>query len=129
MIVKIRFDAHQESTRQSDILFEPTGFAFPHAPLFPLGENPDSSVYVGILNETGFETARSVMADLQSFFDYNDWLDAREAFHIGLAMEGISVRVVPIEFDGFAAWCHTEGVRPTESALDAYAEISAKNLG
>jgi len=127
MIVKIHSDAHGKDHFQCGKLSATIAFTHRKETPSTANDNNHPFIFLGVLSATDFGVARSVMADLQSYADYNDWLDAREAFHIGLAMEGESVRVVPIEFERFAAWCRAARIRPTVTAFDTYAGITAEN--
>jgi hypothetical protein len=107
----------------------PSGVQVTGSALVPYGEgpvcelalDPSAPVIIGILDASGFEAARSLMPELQSYVDYGDWLDVREGAQIGWAMTGVDARIVPVDFQRFVSWCEAACLKPSEAALDAYA--------
>jgi hypothetical protein len=71
--------------------------------------------------EADFPWAQIVIPDLCRYSDYQDWLDHREGFQIGLSMAGVEVSTIPVELVHFLAWCRIVPMRPSERALDQFA--------
>ena len=89
--------------------------------------DPSAPAIIGILDTFGFEAARSLIPELQSYADYCDWLDVREGAQIGLAMTGVDARIMPVVFQLFLSWCEAACLRPSEAALDAYARTVVRS--
>ncbi len=76
---------------------------------------------IALLNKDEFAQARTVVADLNVYSDYREWLESREGFQMGLAMAGVEVKMVPVVLPQFLAWRRLTGAPPTERALNAFA--------
>jgi hypothetical protein len=73
------------------------------------------------LNE--FERTRTIISDLAHYNSYQDWLDTREGFQIGLAMAGVDVKCVAVALPALLAWCRLTNTTPSERAMDAFARL------
>jgi hypothetical protein len=92
----------------------------------PTFVDPQTRAHVGviaILSEEEFAWAQIVIPDLSSFLGYDDWLDCREGFEIGLAMAGVDVKKVSVILSPYLAWCRLTGAQPSERSLDAFASM------
>lgn len=90
----------------------------------PLSAGSRSAVVVGLFDACEFEPARAEIAGLADYFDYEDWLDAREGLQIGLAMIGIDATLIKVEFDHFLEWSRLTETAPSEGALDQFAALA-----
>jgi hypothetical protein len=80
---------------------------------------------IALISEEEFAAAQATIPDLLGYLAYEDWLDRREGFQIGLSMAGITVTTVQIALSPFVAWCRLMETRPTERALDAFAALTS----
>jgi len=83
-----------------------------------------NKVLVGVVPEADFERARDYISELSSYRDYEDWLDSRYGYFMGLSMGGLEARLETVALDDFLDWCGARSLRPSETALDAYAQHS-----
>jgi hypothetical protein len=81
-------------------------------------------VLVGVVSAAEFERARDYIPELSNYRDYDDWLDCRYGRFIGLSLSGAEASLETIALDDFLDWCGARRMRPSEAALDAYAEHS-----
>ncbi len=79
---------------------------------------------IGLVDAGEFERARSDIADLACYVDYDDWLDAREGMQIGLAMAGVDAATVHVDLASFREWTALTGRPCDERALDAFAGVA-----
>jgi hypothetical protein len=70
-----------------------------------------------------FEAGRAVIPEFVEHPTYEDWLDCREGLFMGLSMSGVDSRLVDVSLKDFLAWCETEGLAPSEPALDSFASL------
>lgn len=73
------------------------------------------------ISEQEFAWAQIVVPDLIHYPDYQDWLDHREGYQIGLSMAGLEVNTVAFALVPFLIWCRLFQTRPSQPALDAFA--------
>jgi hypothetical protein len=73
------------------------------------------------ISEEEFAWAQIVIPNLIRYPDYQDWLDHREGFLIGLSMAGVDVNAVPVALVPFLFWCRLARVKPSERTLDEFA--------
>jgi hypothetical protein len=88
--------------------------------------DPQSHAHVGVvsvISEKEFAWAQVVIPDLSSYLSYQDWLDSREGFQIGLAMAGVDVKMISVPLSPFLVWCRLTGTPPAERTLDAFAAM------
>ena len=78
-------------------------------------------VPVALFSHQDFKRARRLMPELESYSDYDDWLDCRHGRMMGLAMAGVETTLVSVTLADFHRWCVERGQPPTEAALDAFA--------
>jgi len=78
-------------------------------------------VLVGVVSAADFKRAQDLMAELSSHRGYDDWLDCRHGRFMGLSMGGADASLVTVALDDFIRWCGDRNLRPSESALDAFA--------
>jgi hypothetical protein len=94
----------------------------------PVSVDPRSNAQVAVMamiSEEDFRGARLVIPDLAAQGDYQDWLDSREGFQMGLAMAGVDVKMMFVTVSQFLTWCRHSQTTPSESALDAFASLLA----
>jgi hypothetical protein len=92
----------------------------------PTFVDPQTRAHVGViavLSEQEFAWAQIVIPDLGSYLGFEDWLDCRDGFEIGLAMAGVDVRKISVVLSPYLAWCRLTGAQPSERSLDAFASI------
>ena len=73
------------------------------------------------ISEEEFAWAQIVVPDLIRYPDYQDWLDHREGFLIGLSMAGVEVNAVPVALVPFLFWCRLAQAKPSQRTLDDFA--------
>jgi hypothetical protein len=83
-----------------------------------------NNVLVGVVSAVDFERARGCISELSNYRDFDDWLDSRYGRFMGLSLSGIEANLETIALDDFLGWCGARRMRPSEAALDAYAEHS-----
>jgi hypothetical protein len=91
--------------------------------IFPDVDSNGGIAAMAMISEEEFAWAQIVIPDLTSYFDFQDWLDRREGFQIGLSMAGVDVRTVSIVLSPFLAWCRLTETAPSERSLDAFASM------
>jgi hypothetical protein len=79
-------------------------------------------VLVGVVSDTDFERAKAVVSGLSNYRDYDDWLDSRYGYFMGLSLGGAEGSLETVPLDDFLNWCGARKMRPGEAALDAYAQ-------
>jgi hypothetical protein len=79
-------------------------------------------VLVGVVSAADFERAQGCIPELLHYSDYEDWLDSRFGRFMGLSLAGADASLETVAVDDFLNWCGASRMRPTEAALDAYAE-------
>jgi hypothetical protein len=92
----------------------------------PTFVDPQTRAHVGViaaLSEEEFAWAQIVIPDLSAYLGYEDWLDCREGFEVGLAMAGVDVRRISVVLSPYLAWCRLTGAQPSERSLDAFASM------
>ena len=80
-----------------------------------------SKVLIAVLSEDEFRRARGVIRGLR-YFSYRDWLDSRYGRFMGLSIAGVDAALETIALDDFFAWCGDYNIRPSEAALDSFAQ-------
>jgi hypothetical protein len=85
-----------------------------------------NKVLVGVVSAADFERARHNMYELSDYRDYDDWLDSRYGRFMGLSLGGVEASLETVALDDFLGWCGARRIRPSEAALDAYAEHSRR---
>jgi len=88
--------------------------------------DPQSHAHIGVIaviSEKEFVWAQVVIPDLGAYSGYQDWLDSREGFQIGLAMAGVDVKMISVSLSPFLVWSRLTGTQPTERTLDAFASM------
>jgi hypothetical protein len=81
-------------------------------------------VLVGVVSEADFERAQGCIPELSDCCGYEDWLDSRYGHFMGLSLGGDEASMETVALDDFLNWCVARRMRPTEAALDAYAQQS-----
>jgi hypothetical protein len=76
---------------------------------------------VALIAKDEFARAQIVIPHLKDYSDFGEWRESREGFQMGLAMAGVDVKMVPVLFAPFLAWCRLTETRPDERSLDAFA--------
>jgi hypothetical protein len=80
-----------------------------------------SNVSIAILSAAEFEIARRLVSGLSSHASYDDWLDCRYGTLMGRSLGGDEAQLVTVGLGPFLEWCGNRGLRPNETALDAFA--------
>jgi len=83
-----------------------------------------NNVSIGLLSAGEFEVARGMMSELSAHPSYDDWLDRRYGMFMGRSIGGEDAGLVTVGLAPFLDWCARQGVRPSESTLDAFAARS-----
>jgi hypothetical protein len=78
-------------------------------------------VTIGLIGPEEFDEARSVVAGLEAYPSFSDWLDCREGLQIGLSLAGVEAALIRVRLAGFALWCDLTGRSPSLRSLDAFA--------
>jgi hypothetical protein len=81
-----------------------------------------TKVLVGVVSAADFERARGCISELSNYSGYGDWLDSRYGRFMGLSLGGADASLETVALDDFLNWCGARRMRPTEAALDAYAQ-------
>jgi len=76
---------------------------------------------IALLSAAEFEIARDLISGLADHPTYDDWLDCRYGTFMGRSIGGEDAGLVTVSLVQFLTWCARGGVRPSESALDAFA--------
>lgn len=80
-----------------------------------------TNVSIAVLSAAEFEIARGLVSGLSAHLSYDDWLDCRYGMLMGRSLGGDDAHLVTVGLEPFLEWCVDEGVRPSESTLDAFA--------
>ena len=86
-----------------------------------------TKVLVGVVSAADFGRAQRCVSELSSFSDYDDWLDSRYGLFMGLSLGGDDASLETVALDDFLNWCRARRMRPTEAALDAYAQHAKRS--
>jgi hypothetical protein len=89
-------------------------------------ENATTGAQTAVLatiSKDEFERTKTIIGDLARYDSYQDWLDTREGFQIGLAMAGVDVKCVAVAVTPLLAWCRLTNTSPSEQAMDAFARL------
>jgi hypothetical protein len=84
-----------------------------------------NNVPIALLSAAEFEVAHDLISGLSAYASYDDWLDWRYGMFMGRSLGGEDAGLVTVRLEPFLEWCAHHGVRPSESALDAFAVHSA----
>ena len=80
-----------------------------------------TNVSIAVLSAEEFDIARRLMSDLSAHLSYDDWVDCRYGTFMGRSLGGDEAELVTVSLGPFLAWCDDQGLRPSESTLDAFA--------
>jgi len=80
-----------------------------------------TNVSIAVLSAAEFEIARKLISELSAHLSYDDWLDCRYGTFMGRSLGGDDAHLVTVSLGPFLGWCDARGLRPSESALDAFA--------
>jgi hypothetical protein len=78
---------------------------------------------IGLFAEDEFGRAQIAIPDLRAHAEYEDWLDCREGFQMGLAMAGVDAKLVCVPLAQFLAWRRRAAAPLGERSLDAFAAM------
>jgi hypothetical protein len=81
-------------------------------------------VLVGVVSAADFKRAQRLIPELSSYGGYDDWLDSRYGRVMGPSLGGADASLVTVVLNDFLRWCDNRGIRPSEAALDAFAQPS-----
>jgi hypothetical protein len=84
-----------------------------------------NKILVGVVSATDFERAQVCIFGLSSYDGYDDWLDSRYGYFMGLSLGGTEGSLETVSLDDFLSWCRARKMRPSEASLDAYAQRAA----
>jgi hypothetical protein len=84
-----------------------------------------TEISIAVLSAAEFEIARGLISGLSGHASYDDWLDCRYGRFMGLSLGGADGDIVTVSLAQFLEWCFDRKLRPSESALDAFALHSA----
>jgi hypothetical protein len=94
-----------------------------HVSAFPDVQSGGGAVAMAVISEEEFAWAQVTVPDLAYHAGYQEWLDCREGFQMGLAMAGVEVKTVSVVLSPFLAWCRLTDSPPSEQALDLFASV------
>jgi hypothetical protein len=80
-----------------------------------------TDVSIAVLSAADFEIGRGMISELSDHLSYEDWLDWRYGMFMGRSLAGEKAGLVTIRLAPFLDWCGRRHMRPSESALDAFA--------
>jgi hypothetical protein len=83
-----------------------------------------NKVLVGVVPSGEFDRARECISELSNYSDYEDWLDSRYGRFMGLSMAGADASLETVALEDFLSWCVARRLRPSEGALDDYAQLA-----
>ena len=84
-----------------------------------------NKVLVGVVPSGEFERARESISELSKYSDYDDWLDSRYGRFMGLSTAGAEASLETVALEDFLSWCASRRLRPSEDALDDYAQLAS----
>ena len=84
-----------------------------------------NKILVGVVPADDFERARDYISELSDYSDYDDWLDSRYGRFMGLSTAGAEARLETVPLEDFLSWCASQRMRPSEDALDDYAQLTS----
>jgi hypothetical protein len=79
---------------------------------------------IALVAEDEFTSARYVIPEWREYSCYEEWLDSREGFQMGLTMAGVEVRMVPVALSSFLGWCRDTKTQSCAGALETFAGLS-----
>ena len=82
-------------------------------------------VLVGVVSASDFERAQASISELSSYCGYDDWLDSRYGRFMGLSTAGAEASLETVPLEDFLSWCASRRLRPSEDALDDYAQLAS----
>ncbi len=85
--------------------------------------NADISV-IALVAEDEFTLARAAIPEWREYSCYEEWLESREGFQMGLTMAGVEVRMVPVVLSTFLGWCRETKTQSSAGALETFARLS-----
>jgi hypothetical protein len=80
-------------------------------------------VILATLDEDGFQRACGKIANFADGECYDDWLDSRYAWIVGLCSSGVDAHAVQVDLSRFLAWRRLAGLAPSEEGLDEFAAL------
>ena len=81
-----------------------------------------TKVLVGVVSAADFERARGCISELSNYSGYGDWLDSRYGRFMGLSTAGAEASLETVALEDFLSWCASRCLRPSEGALDDFAQ-------
>ncbi len=84
-----------------------------------------TNISIAVLSAAEFEIARGLISELSDHASYDDWVDCRYGRFMGFSLGGAHAELVTVSLAPFLDWCVDRKIRPSESALDAFALQSA----
>ena len=83
-----------------------------------------TNILTAVVSAADFERGRRVIFGLSDYGSYDHWLDSRHGRMMGLSLGGAHSGFKPVTLDEFLDWCGECGIRPSETALDDFAQSS-----
>jgi hypothetical protein len=87
----------------------------------------DTSV-IALVAEEEFALAQEAIPEWRFYSSYEDWLDSREGYQMGLTFAGVNVRMAPIALSAFLLWCRERETPSSAAALQLFAELSCNHF-
>ena len=84
-----------------------------------------NKILVGVVSAADFERALEYIPELSNYGDYDDWLDSRYGRFMGLSTAGAEASLETVPLEDFLRWCASRRLRPSEDALDDYAQLTS----
>jgi hypothetical protein len=79
---------------------------------------------IALVAEEEFALAREAIPEWTDYASYEEWLDSREGFQMGLTMAGVEVKMVPVMLSAFLVWCRYTQTHSSAVALETFAGLS-----
>src|ERR1700734_606221 len=81
-------------------------------------------VFIVVIPAADFERAQGCVTELSNYGGYEDWLNSRHGRFMGLSLGGADASLVTVALEDFLRWCCDRKIRPSEAALDVFAQDS-----
>jgi hypothetical protein len=88
-----------------------------------------TNAVVAVLSAAEFKIGCRLISGLSAHPSYDDWLDSRYGTFMGRSLGGDEAQLVTVSLGPFLEWCDDRGLRPSETALDAFALHSSGRDG
>lgn len=92
--------------------------------IFASGLSKGGTSVIALIAEDEFALAQEAIAEWRLYSSYEDWLDSREGYQMGLAFAGVEVKMAPVALSAFLAWCRERETPSSARALELFAELT-----